>query len=393
MKLNKLPIFALMILSVLVSSSEVMARVVKSKSGSEILPLDFAYRKPGDSNPNLVGLQASANSRSMVVRACGADGLGCSCEFYSKGNLVYLTKANEISYQTSGNYFYCQYSGSIPFAQIDGVKLKSFDSKTVSELLAIRSSFTLPEVLGGRYFRSKVRNIQEYSCKHNYLQKQGTNLSRFDCSASRATCGSEGGNFCLLQANFSYFLYYDQSVGNVGQKASDKLYGANGSICGLQIFAYSCTGEEGAPRVRLGLYAQKEGVWDLPVSLSSGPDAIPYLYGFAASPFSAFGKLLCPPGLEAQRLFSATSDLSRLHPTHNVPNGKVDYTIAGSESQLSAFQWKQFSGGQCDGVTCSKPNMLSGIIAEASYVPDSQVFCALPAQILGNGATRVSGAH
>jgi hypothetical protein len=406
---------ALLSLAFITSCLDSKPRVLGSKRpkftfedvGTSSFKFNFAYR-PTTGVADLQKIffvQGAANTETAMISTCNSAGTGCVCQFMVGSTVAHESSSTEISYDTTGNYFRCYYSDSHATAigSITQIRVRNLRSTIFGETLSVQSSVSKNDILGADLNANKVRTVSRYSCLYNFLQKQGTTETLFDCSTQLTVCDT--GDFCLLQSWFPYYLYAHAQSSNHSRQGTDELYNAasTGQICGLQIKRFDCTvppalapaGEGGTAVAKFGLYAESNGIFDTAVSLGVTPGGSAELFGYAAqtSSYTSPGGVahtLCPPGLERFRLYQAEPDPVAVLPSHNYPTSLVA-TVKVTEARATGdvpadFVIYRKGGGDCNGTVCTPvPSTALANAADYDFVtspssPDE--FCVFPVGIL-----------
>ena len=357
----------------------------------------------GGVTTNQVQLQGSDNAKSAIIGTCNLGGTSCVCNFFSDSagvTKISSTTSAQISYDQGGNYLTC----TAPSSTVAYVSVTNLDGSVGSSVITVNSStnpLSLTQLIGSSLDTNHVRYVYRYQCEYNYLQKSGTSEASFDCTDQTVSCDSDGDtakNFCLLKVRVPFFLYSDTYSTNFSSKIADKLYGSSGAstICGLSIKQINCVQSDtdstdtfGSPVKQFGLYGQSTSIWNVAVSLPSGPNQASASFGFAAPVSSTTGN--CPPGL-SKKIFYTTTLLggTTITPANNVPSSQTLTEISDTSTTPSAVQWSKLagtgrSGGDCNGTDCQLPvsSDLTTGIASSTYSDASQTaFCVIPASTL-----------
>jgi hypothetical protein len=360
---------------------------------SNSFKFNFAFRDTTAVAPldKIIYIQGSANSKTAITSTCNSAGTNCVCVFTDTGGVTEETDVvtNEISYDQTGNYLRCEYDGVL--ANLSTVKVRNQNSTVTSETLSVDTSITVQKLIGSELDVNLVRSIYRYVCLHNFLEKDGTSTTNFDCSSQASLCsdgvGALSGDFCLLQSNFPYYVFADNYSTNLSQKPADLLYnqGNDNSLCGLQIKKYDCAGGAGTPVRQFGLFAQQAGIFDTAVQLSVGPDISAVTYGFAAKTSTFMGNTVCPPGMERRIFKQATTSTAGMMST-NYPNGEIIKDITDPTAALGSVAVVELQGGDCNGSVCTPiPSEVhtSPPAAFAYSIPVANVeFCVIKESIL-----------
>lgn len=359
-------------------------------AGEAGLPVRFAFENNelGGTDRGIY-LQAESGTDDLMMRVCGLTGQRCSCEFLdSAGRVVGASKGNEIRYEAVGNYFRCSINGTIRGA-VSARLVERKPKGRRSAIVQIRDHVSLGDIIGRELDFNRLRYIYRYNCEQTYLQKEGTTSWSFDCSRQFASCDPSGNprnNFCLLNANFPYYLYSDSYSTNFGQKIADEFYNGDGSgrVCGLQIRKYNCAGEQGYPVKNFGVYGQMIGYWRVAVSLQPAPDAAVSVFGYAGRVSPVTNE--CPPWLEKREFQRADIVTSDIYPSHNFPS-QMTSTLVGSSSvspqEVEIYKYSGGMGGFCNGEYCSLPNSFAGTVKSHRYASvEGTSFCVIPASML-----------
>jgi hypothetical protein len=353
-----------------------------STSGSTTFKFNFATY---DSGTKMVKLQGSVNSKSSEIGTCNLAGTGCVCTITDSTGANFVTTSTQITYDEPGNYYRCQYTGS---ATPISVRIANLNGNVVSDTLTIKTP-TLADVLGSDLDSKRLRTVSRYACQYTYLQKDGTTLAGFDCLNKAVLCDTN--DFCLLKAQFPFYLYADSFSSNFNLKPADKLYNGGGGsqkICGLQIKQLDCVGvpgnQWGATVTQFGLYGQQIGPWQVPVLLPVAPDQPITTMGYAAKTSSITGE--CPPGLVKRVFFTTTIDTTTILPSHNFGTGQVSTEVSDPTITPAAFQIQKWGQGACNNVTCTLPiSLASADIKNGAQTYSSAgqtTFCVIPSSML-----------
>lgn len=379
-------------------------------ANSSSFKFNFAFRDTTAAAPldKIIYVQGSANSKTAILSACNSAGTNCVCEFLdSSGNELEETDVvtGEISFDQTGNYLRCDYDGVL--ANLASVRVRNQNSTVVSTTLTVDTTLTAQKLIGSDLDVNLVRTIYRYECLFNFLQKQGTTTTSFDCSNQGSTCWNTAapaasGDFCVLQSDFPYYLYSDNYSTNLSLKVADRLYnqGASNFICGLQIKQFDCAGASGTPVAQFGLFAQQVGIFDTAVQLSPGPDISASTYGFAAKTSTFLGQTVCPPGMVRRVFYTATTAASTTFPApdaqeSNYPSGQqikeILDPVTPAFTSLEVVKLRgQLVGagpavtGDCNGTDCDLPDVSLGTITNFTYVSagGAQEFCVIPTSLL-----------
>jgi hypothetical protein len=379
-------------------------------ANSNSFKFNFAFRDSTAAAPDdrTIYIQGSANSKTPIMSTCNSAGTNCVCEFLdSSGAELEETdaSASEISYDQTGNYLRCDYDGVI--ANLASVRVRNQNSTVTSSTLTVDTSLTAQKLIGDDLDVNLVRTIYRYECLFNYLQKQGTTTTSFDCSNQGSTCWNTAapaasGDLCILQSEFPYYLYSDNYSTNISQKVPDRLYnqGNSSTICGVQIRQFDCASSSGTPVAQFGLFAQQVGIFDTAVQLSASPDASAITYGFAAKTSTFQGNTVCPPGMQRRVFYTATTAASTTFPApdnqeSNYPSGSAVKEIMHPVTPtFTSFEVVKLRGaqigagpavsGDCDGTNCTLPTVSMNTITSFSYVSAgaAQEFCVIPTTLL-----------
>lgn len=367
-------------------------------TNDENFKFSFAYLDTslGAPHDKTVTLQGAANSRNAIISACNSAGTGCVCEFFNAAGVKIEESASGfIQFDTTGNYVRCSYPGATAPRK---VRLRNIAETKVSAIMSIKNQpggtdpITIQELFADKDLND-LRTVYIYDCLFNFLQKKNTTAVSFDCTDQSADpCGGASG-LCILQAPYPFYLYADNLTNNFNMKIADLLYNSGGSdrICNTQIKRIDCTAGSGTPKPHFGLYGEQTGIYQQAVALSAGPGVANQTYGFAADLDSYLGTDICPPGLVPYKVFEAEPDETSMEVgaadgvnDNNIPDGFKAYSLdnASGPSLLSLI-FTQFTGGNCDGTTCSVPTTNNGPIGTFNYNPSgTSTFCVIPKELL-----------
>lgn len=361
---------------------------------------NFAFLDTAATAPlnNVVFLQGAPDTKSTMLSTCNSSGTSCVCEFYNSANVkIDETAAADITYDITGNYYRCVYDGASANTTISYVKIRNQNSSVVSDIYSIvtPATMTLAKLLGPNQDIGRARSISRYSCLFNFLQKQGTTSNFFDCSTQGSLCsgvGDPAGDFCLLQSRFPYYLYSDSVSNNNNVKVPDEVYNQGGSntICGIQLKKFDCVDTAltptpgGTPVLKFGLYQYQTGVFTVPVSLQPGPNYTAELYGYAAATTTFLGNTICPPGLERQIFYTATTAMTAVGPSHNYTEGLELKEVAAPTATPASVTITKLVGGDCNNTTCTLPTAvtLPAPPPPFPYVTTGTEFCVIPKGLL-----------
>ncbi len=379
-------------------------------ANSSSFKFNFAFRDTTAAAPldKIIYIQGSANSKTPIMSACNSAGTNCVCEFLdATGAEIEETDAatGEISYDQTGNYLRCDYDGVI--GNLASVRVRNQNSTVTSATLTVDTTLTAQKLIGTDLDVNLVRTVYRYECLFNYLQKDDTTTTSFDCSNQGSTCWNTAapaasGDFCIVQTDFPFYLYSDNYSTNISQKVADRLYnqGASSTICGLQIKQFDCAGGSGTPVAQFGLFGQQVGIFDTAVQLSAGPDISAITYGFAAKTSTFLGQTVCPPGMQRRVFYTATTAASTTFPApdaqeSNYPSGSAvkeimdPVTPAFTSLEVVKLRGAQIGAGpavsgDCNGTTCTLPDVSLGTITSFNYVSAgaAQEFCVIPTSLL-----------
>ncbi len=399
-KLFATVIFAVVVVAGNISCLDTKPKVLKKKFSfddegdptSTTVAFDYAYRNTLAAAPlnTVFYLQGSVDTKTTFISMCNLAGTSCVCEFLnsSKSVMSYTDATlpvSEIAYDSRGNYFRCEYTNpdpAEPITDVAYVRLRNQNSSVVSEAYEVLSSLTAQKLLGSSLDYHKMRTVYRYTCNFNFLQKDNTTTSSFDCS-SGANCGGGAGDFCLLQSALPYYLYSDGYSNNFSDRPADLLYGPSGSICGIQIKQYDCAGGT-LPTADFSLYGERAGIYETPVQLSAAPSRATGLYGFAAKTVTATiggaSQTFCPPGLEMKTLFTATTNTAGFVTASNYPNATTISEISDPTVVPANLSVSQVTDGDCSGTACTLPTTAAGVLTSFVYsIPVGQdSFCVIP---------------
>lgn len=357
---------------------------------------NFAYRDSAAASPlNLtVYLQGATDTKTSLISACNLAGTNCVCEFLTSAEAEIIESATGgISYDQTGNYFRCDFPGTAAeLATLAKVRLRNQNSTVISAIYDVDSTLTAAKILGDELSMNNLRTVYKFNCLLNFLQKVGTSTTNFDCSTSGSLCGSPGspnGDFCLLLANFPYYLYSSNAATNFDQKQSDLLYGAAGTICSLQVKQFDCAGTNGVPVAQFGLYGEQKGVFETNIQMSPGPNTSLTTYGYAAKTSTYNGNTVCPPGMERRAFYQTTVAPSASWIATNMESSYTVKQVSATGTVPSALSMTRVKGYDCDGTVCSIVDSSAGLVADGTvgtfnYGLDtsSAEFCVIPASLL-----------
>lgn len=366
---------------------------VKDTASSDTFKFNFAYRDSSAAAPlnTFIYLQGAANTKTTMNATCNAAGTNCICEFLTSNSisaLVHSSTAAQISYDSTGNYFRCQYTGATPIASITYVRLRNLGSTGISSIYQVKTSLTAAEILGDELSMNKLRSISRYYCQYNFLQKAGTTTTSFDCSTQATACSTAAAkDFCLLTTSYPYYLYSDNLSSNLTDKMSDKIYNGatDNKICDLQIKQIDCTGAAGVPSNQFGLYSEQIGVFQTPVSLAPKPEYPTTTYGYAAATSTFLGNTVCPPGLTPVIFYRATPNAAAITPSHNIPTTLTASEISSTTTTPTAISFVKLYDGDCNGTVCDKvPDTVApDQPASTAYSSTGETaFCVIPSALL-----------
>lgn len=361
---------------------------------------NFAYRDASATSPlnQIVFLQGNSVSKSTIISTCNGAGTNCVCSFYDSSHaLLQESSSTQITYDSTGNYIRCQYTGAL--GSLAYVKVRNQNSSRVSIEYPVDLSLTLQKLIGVGNDVNKVRTVSRYGCLFNFLQKAGTTTLLFDCSSQNSLCwsgfsnnaGETSGDFCLLQSTFPFYLYTSGYDNNFDKKIADKIYGgdtAAGNLCGFQVKQYDCTGTAGTPVKSFGIYTDQIGIFQYPLSLTPAPEQAVAVYGFAAATSTFMGSTVCPPGM-VRRIFYATSTagISSVGPSHNFPDTlTATEIVAPTSPPVTGLEVNKVGGGDCKGTACSAPlTAIAGTVRTFNYSNSGQTeFCVIDPNLLPN---------
>jgi hypothetical protein len=360
-------------------------------SSSDAFRFNFSYRNNAASAPHdrIIYIQGAKDTRTALISVCNAAGTSCVCDFYDANDAkISETSSTEISYDSTGNYFRCKYNGSIP--SLAKVRIRTQNSSRLGPTLSVEDNTTMTaaKLIGSELDANFIRTVYRYECQHNYLEKNGTSSTSFDCSSQGNLCGNAGtGDFCLLKSNFPFWLFTDNYTTNFPLKGSDLLYGAESGtdrICGIQIKQFDCAGATGSPLKQFGVYGQQIGVFDTPIALNSAPRASATNFGFVAKTSTFDGNTVCPPAMELRVFYEATTSLASIGgQSSNYPdNQKISNIDIPASTTLSPINVDRVKGGDCSGTACTLPTAADGTATSFSYSALGTQFCVIPASLL-----------
>lgn len=368
----------------------------ESSNTPDSFKFNFAYRDPAAANPlNLtVYLQGATDTKTSLISACNLAGTNCVCEFLDSAEAEIIESATGgISYDQTGNYFRCDFPGSAAqLTNLAKVRIRNQNSTVVSAIYDVDTTLTAAKILGDELSMNNLRTVYKFNCLMNFLQKSGTSSTNFDCASSGSLCGSPGspnGDFCLLLANFPYYIYSSNSSTNFDQKQADLLYGTAGNLCGLQVKQYDCAGTNGVPVAQFGLYGEQKGVFETNVQMSPGPNTSLTTYGYAAKTSTYNGNTVCPPGMERRAFYQTTVAPSASWISTNMSSEYIVKQVSATGTVPSALSLTRVKGYDCNGTVCSIVDTATGLVADGTigsfnYGLDttSTEFCVIPASML-----------
>lgn len=348
---------------------------------------NFALKGTTVGNDTPIYLQGSANTSSGLISTCNTAGTGCVCEFLkADGSIIQTTiSTSYITYDTTGNYYTCTLNdpGATLLPQLTDIRIRNIGNTVTSSNLVVTASgaLTIEQLIGTDLDVNRVRSVYRYECEWNYLQKDGTNSNTFDCSTQATLCDT--GDFCLLKAQFPYYVYADGYSTNFHLKVADELYNpASGRICNQQIKKYDCTLT--APALKFGLYAEQTGIWATNVALGPAPGITATSMGFAAKVSTTTN--LCPPGLEKRVFWTVTVDTSTILPTHNFTTGQVSTEVQepAPSAPPTDFEIDKYGQGDCNGTSCTMPVSYAGDATpdQAYSSAGATEFCVIPKDMI-----------
>ncbi|MCO5143377.1 MAG: hypothetical protein M9962_09835 [Oligoflexia bacterium] len=348
---------------------------------------NFAYRDSAAAAPlnKYVYLQGAANTKTTMIATCNSAGTNCVCEFLDATETeLEESDSTEISFDSNGNYFRCEYDGVL--GSLAKVRIRNLNSTAISPIFDILddTSLTAQKLIGSELNVNRIRTVSKYYCDYHFLQKIGTTITSFDCSAQAASgCGSV---YCILKLPFPFYLYSDNLSTNFPLRIADALYngGSTDKICDVQIKRLDCTdtGTGTTTAEQFGLYSEQTGIYEIPVLLAAGPSMPTLPYGFAAKTSTFLGNTVCPPGLVRRIFYNATT--ANIADT-NLPGSLVANEIQDPDAAAPAdLTTQQYIGGNCTGTSCTAPNY--GFVTNSTSFAYSDAgqteFCVIPTSLL-----------
>ena len=388
---------------------------------ADTFKFNFAYRDASTTDATLkkiVYLQGAANTKTPIVSTCNNAGTNCVCDFYNNDTatprlLESTSNSNDISYDVTGNYIRCNFNGTL--SDLDSVVIRNQNSTVVSAVYSVETTLSAAKILGEDLDLNRLRTIYRYGCVYSFLQKAATSSTSFDCSNQGSQCwnnpGVASGDFCILKSVFPFHLYSDNYSSNISLKQADRLYNQGGSdrLCGVQVKQFDCATAAGNLSAQFGLYSEQVGIFEQAVQLSAGPDIAVTTYGFAAKTSTFNGQTVCPPGMERQVFYRASTvnvvtnpstGATNLGVASNYPNGNQLTEIASpTGSGPAAVTVEQIIGrkdtsvtpnvvrGDCGGSSCILPDTSAGALTgtnqQWSYSKTGEIeFCVIPTALL-----------
>lgn len=373
-------------------------------------------------NVRQVAVYGEYGSRDEFLRACGFSGKSCICEFSNNAdgeNPKFTEDQENIAYDSVINLFYCAIPESEGINTVSHLRIRN-RSKTRQSNVAIIKNMNPEEqneekqleaidLLVGLSLRD-LREIYEYTCFFNYLEKEDTTSENFSCSP---------GELAILQIPYHYYLFSSSGTSepynNFDERVPDLLYNdGTGSFCQETIREVDCTTiEDGpedpnAPSLRFGIFARSIGFFTKPILLSSAPANLGGTkrnYGFAM-PTDSNGN--CPPGFEPrieytafpEEIANSTIDNGDINDGVGSPiNNIVVDTLVRNPNNLEDLKLlvDRFGGGTCideegingRGELCRAPSLnrderaIWQNVQSQDYKPDNNdPFCVIPGHLM-----------
>lgn len=365
--------------------------------------ISFAARTLG--TDATLDVQGGTGSAATISSTCGSSGKSCACDFFtdSTGAGQVTSDASATNYSVTGNYLTCAIPSSVTASDYTHMRIRDSSNIRLSNIVAITNQddaitanrLTLTKILGDLQ-AINVRKTYEYRCYINYLQKANTTTTTFDCGTAGTTQA-----LSVVQVTYHYYLYADNLSNNFGSRVPDVLQtDGTGTLCGALIKFIDCTdaasgGTLNAPTLKFGIYSQSAGVFTVPVQLTNAPGrmgGVTSTVGYAGPYDTTLNR--CPPGLVKKQNYKSTTAGGVVSgpPTpanSNVNSSLVDTWINDSGAVLTMSE-DTFSGGTCNGTTCTPPNLDRSSVTPAStpvlvYTAQSaatDTYCVLPTSVL-----------
>lgn len=339
--------------------------------------------------------QGTSLSSAVFTGICGSTGLNCLCDFFTDANGSGKISSAEGSttYSSTGNFLRCSVPSATP-ATYTHARVRDRSNLRFTNTVEITNQdnpdltkrLTLQKVLGDLQ-AVDVRKISEYRCYINYLRKTGTTTTFFSCAAAALS---------IVQVPYYFYLYADNLSNNFASRRADILHSdGSGLLCQSLVKFIDCSTVDDGPTdpnqitLRFGIYNKSQGLFNVPIQLTNAParaGGVNTGYGFAARYDTTLNR--CPPGLEAWQAFTA-------QPSAAIADSQLNQTLVDRRMLVmgssSNFLVDEFTGGTCNGTTCTPPNYdrdsatpanLQNVAYVAQTASTNDRVCVLPASLL-----------
>jgi hypothetical protein len=299
------------------------------------VPVEFAFRDPVQNGGKLVVIQGVRNGSAPLSRVCGELGDRCDCIFYRSPTDRSPKVARASGMSTQNNTVSCalqRVTGNLH--EFEFIRLRNRWNNLVTEPQRIRTALTLEDVIGHGLAKELVTGIFRHSCTRTFLEGEGVTPSTITCTP--------GQHLGVISAGYSFYTFRNAytSISGGGD------FPFSGPICNRNSFLkYQCSSS--APQLRYGFYGMQQGPFQVPVSMTRAPEAIPgdtvpltTVYGYVALPDSAGN---CPTGLmKARQWMAQPASITEGSLGQNPPSSFINQGNSLSNTMVEASQPANF---------------------------------------------------